>query len=655
MNQPRAIRSLILLLAACCAASALAADEIDLDRLEQEAFQAAVGRVAPTVVRIETVGGKERVGRLTVGQGATTGLIVDSQGHIISSEFGFLHSPDSILVRLSDDRIKPARLVATDKSRHLVLLKIDAEEPLPTPEIVPREEMHVGQWALAVGRTFERDRPNMAVGVLSAVGRVWGKAIQTDAAISPNNYGGPLIDIHGRVLGVLVPLSPDSSEKVAGYEWYDSGIGFAIDAQHIMEILPRLQEGKDLLPGVIGINMQGGNLALAEPTVAACHPNGPAKKAGMKPDDRIVEVGGRQVAFAAGVKSELSRRYAGETVRLVVLRDEKRIPLDIELVAKIDPYDHAFLGILPMRTPAEPAGVSIRYVYPESPAATAGLQPGDVIVSVGGQAIQDRHSMIGQIGAFQPDEQVELEVRRGEEQWKLTLALGRLPEDLPPVELPPSRGPSERSADQLPDIGPVELKVPEMKNDAWAYVPESYDPAVAHGVVVWFHAADGLDWPALLGKWKPLCDAHDLILLAPAATDPKQWKPGDLELVKKLLGQITSTYEVDPTRIIAHGQGAGGKMAFVAGFSLKDQIRAVAAIEAPPLGRPPQNDPSRRLAVYLATSEKAWQGGPIERAVAGIRKLKIPVTTKNLGQEPRDLTDEELTELARWIDTLDRI
>ena len=93
--------------------------------------------------------------------------------------------------------------------------------------------MRVGQWAIAVGRTFESDRTNMAVGILSALDRIWGKAIQTDAAVSPNNYGGPLVDIQGRVLGVLVPLSPEATDEVAGVDWYDSGIGFAIPAEHI--------------------------------------------------------------------------------------------------------------------------------------------------------------------------------------------------------------------------------------------------------------------------------------------------------------------------------------------------------------------------------------------------------------------------------------
>ena len=69
--------------------------------------------------------------------------------------------------------------------------------------------MSVGQWAIAVGRTYDSPEPSVSVGIVSAVNRVWGKAIQTDAKVSPVNYGGPLIDVAGDALGVIVPLSPD--------------------------------------------------------------------------------------------------------------------------------------------------------------------------------------------------------------------------------------------------------------------------------------------------------------------------------------------------------------------------------------------------------------------------------------------------------------
>ena len=300
--------------------------------LEQKALVAAVDRVAPSVVRIETIGGLERVDRVLFGAGPTTGLVVDSSGYILSSAFNFVNKPASILVRLPDGTRKPAKLVARDHNCQFVLLKIEPDHPLPVPEMAPQSEMRVGQWCVAVGRTFEESRPNMAVGILSAVGRVWGKALQTDAPASPNNYGGPLIDIRGRVMGLLVPLSPQSAEEIAGVEWYDSGIGFAIPLEAIEKVLPKLRKGEDLYSGVAGVFMQSKNLYTGDTVIASCRPNSPAAKAQFKAGDRIVEIGGRKVTRSAEVKQEISRHYAGDKVHFVVLRGDKRIEADLELV-----------------------------------------------------------------------------------------------------------------------------------------------------------------------------------------------------------------------------------------------------------------------------------------------------------------------------------
>ncbi len=302
----------------------------DPDLQEEAAIRAAVELASPAVVRIETLGAAERAGQ-PAAAAATTGLIVDPAGYVVSSAFGFAGRPASILVRLPDGRRLPAKPIAADHSRWIVLLKIDADRPLLTLETVPLDQMRVGQWTIALGRTFDSDRPNMAVGILSALNRIWGKAVQTDAAVSPNNYGGPLVDIRGRALGVLVPLAPDADEAMAGLAWYDSGVGFAVPMEHIERILPRMKRGEDLYPGRAGLRLKAAGLYADPPVIAECREPGPAAAAGLKPGDRIVAVDGRPIVRAAELMEELGRRYAGDKMRMTVVRNSKRIDFEITL------------------------------------------------------------------------------------------------------------------------------------------------------------------------------------------------------------------------------------------------------------------------------------------------------------------------------------
>jgi pimeloyl-ACP methyl ester carboxylesterase len=308
-----------------------------------------------------------------------------------------------------------------------------------------------------------------------------------------------------------------------------------------------------------------------------------------------------------------------------------------------------------MRDPGKGAGVAVRQVYPKSPAAGAGIEPGDVLVSLAGKPIQGRIELIEQISTFQPNDEVELEVRRGDQARKLPLKLGRLPEELPPAELPPARGELKPAGGELPKVGTVELKVPESKNEVRAYVPEAYHPEVPYGVVIWLHAPGGLDFQKLLARWKPHCDRHDLILLAPKSADPQRWDPGEVTLVERLLEQLRSTYTVDPTRVVVHGHEGGGTLAYMIAFGHRELVRAAAVVDAPLVGRPPENDPLYRLAIYLTTAKKSRHAEAVKQSTALLRQMKIPVTLKDLGEEPRYLNDAELSELVRWIDMLDRI
>src|SRR5262245_18246627 len=195
----------------------------DFDGLREKAIKEAIRKVAPCVVQIDTSGGTDiittgpRGPQIRKGDGSTTGLIVAPDGYVISSAFNFSNKPQDIRVRVPGKSRYVAKIVATDHTRMLTLLQllqVDPKDlPLPVPEAAPKKEIVVGQTGVALGRTLDPNTdnpPSMSVGIISAVGRIWGKALQTDAKVSPVNYGGPLVDLQGRVQGVLVPASPRS-------------------------------------------------------------------------------------------------------------------------------------------------------------------------------------------------------------------------------------------------------------------------------------------------------------------------------------------------------------------------------------------------------------------------------------------------------------
>ena len=215
-------RTTLLLLITSFAWLPSAAHAQDINDQLEEAMKESIRKVAPSVVQIVTQGGSEMVVTTGKGQvyrktvGPTTGVIVSADGYIITSAFNFLNNPTGILVSvpgLADPL--PATKIATDRNRMLTLIKIE-KTGLPVPKAVPVKEIREGQWAIALGRTLDTKReaaPSVSVGVISAVGRIWGKAVQTDAKVSPVNYGGPIIDIQGRVQGIVIPASPQISGR----------------------------------------------------------------------------------------------------------------------------------------------------------------------------------------------------------------------------------------------------------------------------------------------------------------------------------------------------------------------------------------------------------------------------------------------------------
>ncbi|MDA7977705.1 MAG: PDZ domain-containing protein [Pirellulales bacterium] len=650
--------------------------EPGIQQLLEAARKAATARISPSIVRIETIGGLETVDNVLIGQGPTTGLIISADGYIVSSAFNFAQKPASILIGLPDGTRVPAELVARDFNHKLVLLKLqDVPGELVVPEVVPTDQMRVGQWAFALGKTYdpippEVSQPNVSQGIISALNRIWGRAIQTDAKVSPVNYGGPLVDLHGRVSGILAPLSPEGGSDVAGYQWYDSGIGFAIPLEHVLKILPRWKEGQDLHPGILGINMRQGNQYADAAVVAVVRPNSPAYKAGWKANDKIVQIAGKTIERQTQVREALGPYYAEDTIDVVLERGDETIKSKMTLVQKLEAYARPFLGLLPQRKMAklsddEPtdsklaAGVNIRYVYAESAAEAAGLRANDQVVSIDGRSIADINSLREVIAASQPEATHLIAVTRGEEALTFEVELSSLPESIP-GELPEALPARNAYVDQQPPIGLQHVKIPEFENDCVQFVPHSYDPRVPYGVIVYFHEPGKLTSEeqerALVDRWKSICEKHDLILLAPKARDPVRWQPSvDAEFVNKVVEKTRQDYHVDDQRVIAHGYKGGGAFAYAVAFSQRQVFRAVVAVEAGVAGRPPEADPAYPLAFFTTTFQSATNRKQLQQTFAALRRLKYPVTVVDLGEKARYFNQEELEQLARWVDTLDRI
>ncbi|MDR0705171.1 MAG: S1C family serine protease [Planctomycetaceae bacterium] len=305
----------------------------------------AVYSVAPFLVRIDTIGGHEKTGEELVNEGAGSGFLLDRQGFVLTSAFHFLHEPTSILLQFSDGTKKVARKVATDLNRMLTLLKVEnlnddfLSNLFATPlEIRMKDSVSIGESCIAVGVAFSRDESNIALGIISGKNRIWGKAFQTDAAVSPNNYGGLLIDRQGKLLGLLVPLSMTSDEFTAGAEMYDAGVGMAIPFEDIQSetVLGKLKNGNDLEPGFTGIQFKENRIFIGEAVIDAVQPDSPSARAGIKIGDRITAIDGALVKSALQVTVNLRPRYAGEIVTLRLLREgqEKTVSLTLSTLTK---------------------------------------------------------------------------------------------------------------------------------------------------------------------------------------------------------------------------------------------------------------------------------------------------------------------------------
>jgi len=363
--------------------------------------------------------------------GAGSGVILNPDGYILTNNHVVEGaSGDGIEVTLSDNRVfKKAKVVGTDKFTDLAVIKIDAQD-LPVPRLGNSDNVEVGHIVLAIGNPLNLTS-TMTQGIVSALGRQLNiidenrtglgieDFIQTDAAVNPGNSGGALVDINGDVVGINAAIATTNA-RFQGYS-------FAIPINLAKKVATDIIKYGKVRRGYIGVTIQTVDATLAKAKglskpagvfVQSVTAGSAGEAAGVKEEDIILSVDGKDVNTNNQLQTIIASRYPGETVALKIFRDGKTIEKKVVLksrdeaekaVASTDSQDEEEdvtdvssknslelndLGItvknLDAKTKRQYAvdkGIFVESVERLSEADKRGIRASDVIVSVGDRSV----------------------------------------------------------------------------------------------------------------------------------------------------------------------------------------------------------------------------------------------------------------------------
>ena len=362
-------------------------------------------------------------------RGVGSGFVMSEDGFILTNNH-VIEDADRIKVKFADGKDFTARVVGRDPKTDLALIKIDGAAALHPLKLGNSENLKVGSWVVAIGSPFGLEQ-TVTVGIVSAKGRVIGSGpydnfIQTDASINPGNSGGPLVNMNGEVIGINTAIIPNAQ-----------GIGFATPINMATEILPQLQKKGHVTRGWLGVSIQEVTPELAKSfsldknkgaLVAEVFKASPAEKAGIEQGDIILQFNGKDIAESKELPRMMAATPVGDTVALKVLRNGKTITCQVNAgemqekeVASLDTPRESLGLIVQNITPdiaqelglEKAGGVVVANVEPGSPAAEAGIQPGDVIQGVNQKPVRNVDDFVAKIENAGKQENVLLLIKRG--------------------------------------------------------------------------------------------------------------------------------------------------------------------------------------------------------------------------------------------------
>jgi len=316
------------------------------------------------------------------------------------------------------------------------VLKIEPKGDLPVAKLGDSQALQVGDWVMAIGNPFGLSN-TVTAGIVSAKGRVIGAGpyddfIQTDAPINPGNSGGPLFNEQGEVVGINSAIFSQTGGNV--------GIGFAVPINLAKQLLPELETKGSVTRGWLGVAIQKVTPELARSLgveeakgalVADVTAGSPAEKGGMKRGDLIVAYNGKKVEDSSSLPALVAATSVGKTVPVEIVRNGKNSTLEVtvsrlteqEAAAEESPAQKSKWG-LALRDPRpeereqlglkEGEGVVVENVLPDSPAAAAGVQDGDVILQANQTAVGSVAELKKEVDKVAADKPLLLLLRRAD-------------------------------------------------------------------------------------------------------------------------------------------------------------------------------------------------------------------------------------------------
>jgi serine protease Do len=349
------------------------------------------------------------------------GFVISEDGYVVTNNH-VIAGADEIEVEFINGDIFPAKIVGTDANIDIAVLKIDADNPFEYVAFGNSDVARVGDWVMAMGNPLGQGF-SVSAGIISARNRElsgpYDDYIQTDAAINRGNSGGPLFNMDGEVIGVNTAIISPSGGSI--------GIGFSMASNTVDPVVKQLKEYGEVRRGWLGVNIGSVNdemakaLGLDEPTGAIIRDvfDGPAKDAGLKTMDVIVMFDGKEVADSGALVRIVGGTPVGATVKTIVLRDGKRMSIDVVLGQRpepnalaqgdkpAEPEQQGLLGmqlseITPdmrsnMNLSDEVTGVLLLSVEADSLAAASGLAAGDVITDAAQNPVEEIADLVEQV------------------------------------------------------------------------------------------------------------------------------------------------------------------------------------------------------------------------------------------------------------------